>query len=38
LRGRLRLAARVYLRYGFTNTGRVTWGENVLALNLAPQG
>jgi hypothetical protein len=24
-----------YLRYGFTDTGRVLWGENVLALNLA---
>ena len=24
-----------YLRYGFTDTGRVTWGENVLALGLA---
>ena len=27
-----------YLRYGFTDTGRVMWGENVLALNLAPRG
>ncbi|MEN3284683.1 MAG: hypothetical protein V7607_5823 [Solirubrobacteraceae bacterium] len=25
-----------YLRYGFTDTGRVMWGENVLALDLAP--
>jgi diamine N-acetyltransferase len=24
-------------RYGFTDTGRVMWGENVLALDLAPQ-
>lgn len=24
-----------YLRYGFTDTGRVMWGENVLALELA---
>jgi diamine N-acetyltransferase len=24
-----------YLRYGFTDTGRVMWGENVLALSLA---
>ena len=24
-----------YLRYGFTDTGRVMWGENVLALDLA---
>ncbi len=24
-----------YLRYGFTDTGRVMWGENVLALGLA---
>jgi len=23
-----------YLRYGFTDTGRVMWGENVLALDL----
>ena len=23
-----------YLRYGFTDTGRIMWGENVLALNL----
>jgi len=23
-----------YLRYGFTDTGRVIWGENVLALDL----
>ena len=27
-----------YLRYGFTDTGRVMWGENVLALDLAPRG
>jgi diamine N-acetyltransferase len=27
-----------YLRYGFTDTGRVMWGENVLALGLAPAG
>src|SRR5262249_35427390 len=27
-----------YLRYGFTDTGRVIWGENVLALDLAPPG
>jgi diamine N-acetyltransferase len=25
-----------YLRYGFTDTGRVMWGENVLALNPSP--
>jgi hypothetical protein len=24
-----------YLRYGFTDTGRVMWGETVLALDLA---
>jgi diamine N-acetyltransferase len=24
-----------YLQYGFTDTGRVMWGENVLALELA---
>jgi len=24
-----------YLRYGFTDTGRVMWGENVLALSRA---
>lgn len=24
-----------YLKYGFTDTGRVMWGENVLALDLA---
>jgi len=24
-----------YLRYGFTDTGRVMWGENVLALDLS---
>jgi hypothetical protein len=24
-----------YLRYGFTDTGRTMWGENVLALDLA---
>ena len=24
-----------YLRYGFTDTGRVMWGENILALDLA---
>ena len=24
-----------YLRYGFTDTGRLMWGENVLALDLA---
>jgi hypothetical protein len=24
-----------YLRYGFTDTGRIMWGENVLALDLA---
>jgi len=24
-----------YLRYGFTDTGRVKWGENVLVLDLA---
>jgi len=23
-----------YLRYGFTDTGRIMWGENLLALNL----
>jgi diamine N-acetyltransferase len=28
----------IYLRYGFTDTGRVMWGENVLALDLAPRG
>jgi diamine N-acetyltransferase len=27
-----------YLRYGFTDTGRVMWGENVLALDLAARG
>jgi diamine N-acetyltransferase len=27
-----------YLRYGFTDTGRVLWGENVLALDLAARG
>lgn len=27
-----------YLRYGFTDTGRVMWGENVLALDLAGPG
>jgi diamine N-acetyltransferase len=27
-----------YLRYGFTDTGRVMWGENVLALDLALRG
>ena len=27
-----------YLRYGFTDTGRVMWGENVLALALEPRG
>ena len=27
-----------YLRYGFTDTGRVMWGENVLAYNLGPLG
>jgi hypothetical protein len=27
-----------YLRYGFTDTGRVMWGENVLPLGLAPRG
>jgi diamine N-acetyltransferase len=27
-----------YLRYGFTDTGRVMWGENLLALDLAAQG
>jgi diamine N-acetyltransferase len=27
-----------YLRYGFTDTGRVMWGENVLALDLARGG
>jgi diamine N-acetyltransferase len=26
-----------YLRYGFTDTGRTMWGENVLALDLAGQ-
>ena len=26
-----------YLRYGFTDTGRVMWGENVLALDLTRQ-
>ena len=25
-----------HLRYGFTDTGGVMWGENVLALHLAP--
>ena len=25
-----------YLQYGFTDTGRVMWGENVLALDLGP--
>jgi diamine N-acetyltransferase len=25
-----------YLRYGFIDTGRVRWGENVLALDLTP--
>jgi len=29
---------RFYLRYGFTDTGRVMWGENVLALALEPRG
>ena len=32
---------RFYLRYGFTDTGRIMWGENVLALDLsrpAPSG
>ncbi|MGN6682036.1 MAG: GNAT family N-acetyltransferase [Streptosporangiaceae bacterium] len=27
-----------YLNYGFTDTGRVMWGENVLALDLTPSG
>jgi diamine N-acetyltransferase len=27
-----------YLRYGFTDTGQVMGGENVLALDLAPRG
>jgi len=27
-----------YLRYGFTDTGWVMWGENVLALDLAARG
>jgi diamine N-acetyltransferase len=27
-----------YLRYGFTDTGRVMWGENVLALDLTARG
>jgi diamine N-acetyltransferase len=27
-----------YLRYGFSDTGRVMWGENVLALHLVPRG
>jgi hypothetical protein len=27
-----------YLRYGFTDTGQVMWGENVLALDLAARG
>jgi diamine N-acetyltransferase len=27
-----------YLRYGFTDTGQVLWGENVLALDLAARG
>jgi diamine N-acetyltransferase len=27
-----------YLRYGFTNTGRVMQGENVLALDLTARG
>jgi hypothetical protein len=31
LPGRFRLTAGFYLRYGFTGTGRVMWGENVLA-------
>ena len=26
-----------YLHYGFTDTGRVMWGENVLALDLTRQ-
>ena len=26
---------RFYLRYGFTDTGRIMWGENVLALDVA---
>ncbi len=26
-----------YLRYGFVDTGRVMWGENVLALDLSPR-
>jgi diamine N-acetyltransferase len=26
-----------YLKYGFTDTGRVMWGENVLALDLTPR-
>jgi hypothetical protein len=26
-----------YLRYGFVDTGRVMWGENVLSLDLANQ-
>ena len=26
-----------YLGYGFTDTGRVMWGENVLALDLGSQ-
>jgi GNAT superfamily N-acetyltransferase len=29
---------RFYLRHGFTDTGRAMWGENVLALDLAPRG
>ena len=27
-----------YLQYGFTDTGRVMWGENVLALDIALRG
>jgi diamine N-acetyltransferase len=27
-----------YLRYGFEDTGRVMWGENVLALDLTARG
>jgi diamine N-acetyltransferase len=26
-----------YVRYGFTDTGRMMWGENILALELADQ-
>ena len=26
-----------YLRYGFTDTGRVMWGKNVLALDPTPR-